>query len=67
MFEKVLSTDHSATLVEFKELSAKRKAVEESVNRTSNATDAKNRGLASPCEQVKQKNKTKNSSKKFKS
>lgn len=60
MFEKVLSTDHSATLVEFRELSAKRKAVEESVNRTSsNATDSKNKGLTSPCEQVKEKTKTK--------
>ncbi|CAA7039271.1 unnamed protein product [Microthlaspi erraticum] len=40
VFEKVLSTEFPATLVEFRELSAMRKAVEESLNRTSNVTDA---------------------------
>nr|VDD07648.1 unnamed protein product [Brassica rapa] len=55
VFEKVLSCDGPTTLQEVKNLSSKRKAVEESVNRSSNATDAiareMNRGLASSCEQ----------------
>lgn len=58
MFEKVLSCDGPTTLQEVKNLSSKRKAVEESVNRSSNVTDAiareMNRGITS-CEQVKKK------------
>ncbi|CAH2037950.1 unnamed protein product [Thlaspi arvense] len=55
LFEKALASDGPATLVEVKELSSKRKAIEESVNRTSNVTDAiareMNRGLTSSSEQ----------------
>ncbi|KAF8087371.1 hypothetical protein N665_0588s0039 [Sinapis alba] len=55
VFEKVLSCGGPTTLQEVKNLSSKRKAVEESVNRTSNVTDAvareMSRGLASSCEQ----------------
>ncbi|WZZ80250.1 hypothetical protein YC2023_100822 [Brassica napus] len=54
VLEKVLSCDGPTTLQEVKNLSSKRKAVEESVNRTSNVTDAiareMNRGITS-CEQ----------------
>uniref|UniRef100_M4DJQ5 BRO1 domain-containing protein n=1 Tax=Brassica campestris TaxID=3711 RepID=M4DJQ5_BRACM len=54
VFEKVLSCDGPTTLQEVKNLSSKRKAVEESVNRSSNVTDAiareMNRGITS-CEQ----------------
>ncbi|CAN8293794.1 unnamed protein product [Cochlearia groenlandica] len=45
VFEKVLSCDGPTTLVEFKDLTAKRKAIEVSVNKTSNS------GLTSACEQ----------------
>ncbi|ESQ35486.1 hypothetical protein EUTSA_v10009351mg [Eutrema salsugineum] len=59
VFEKALPSDGASTLTEVKKLSAKRKAIEESVNRTSNLTDAiakeKNRALTSVCEQDLQK------------
>lgn len=56
MFEKVLRADGPITLAELKELTSKRKAIEESVNGTSKLTDAiareMNRGLTSACDQV---------------
>ncbi|KAL1216317.1 hypothetical protein V5N11_030556 [Cardamine amara subsp. amara] len=55
VFEKTLRADGAVTLAEVKELTCKRKAIEESVNRTSKVTDAiareMNRGLTSACEQ----------------
>lgn len=61
MFEKSLQANGPTTLTECKDLSSKRKAIEDSVNRTSNVTDATaremNRGLTSSCDQVKEKEK----------
>lgn len=56
MFEKELQSDGPVTLSEVKELTTKRKVIEESVNKTSKITDATARemcrGLTSACEQV---------------
>ncbi|EOA36688.1 hypothetical protein CARUB_v10012068mg [Capsella rubella] len=55
VFEKTLQTDSAVTLVEFKELTGRRKVIEESVNKTSklSATAARftTGGLTSPSDQ----------------
>ncbi|GAB4828900.1 hypothetical protein Ancab_018561 [Ancistrocladus abbreviatus] len=59
VFEDIFSAHDSATLEQLKELSAKRRAIEESINETSSVTDAIARemsgGLTSHCQQDLQK------------
>lgn len=57
VYQDVLLASDSGTLEELKELSSKRKAMEESINQSSSVTEAVARemsgGLTSRCEQVK--------------
>lgn len=56
MFEDVYVAHDSATLEQLKELSSRRRAIEESINESSSITEAIARemsgGLVSRCEQV---------------